>query len=122
MNFLFWFINAIIAMIVMYLKYRLSRRKLYEVAELIPGPPSYPIIGSMYLFFGKDNEGVLKVVDALLNDYKSPAKAWFGPMLVLLIDSPVDLKVVLNSPDCIQKAYPYDFLGVSKGLMAAPGI
>lgn len=121
MNLFFWFANILIAAILSYLKYRLSRRKLYQVADIIPGPPSYPFIGSMNIFFGKDHEGVLKVVDDLLNEYKSPAKAWFGPMLVVLIDSPVDLKIVLNSPNCIQKAYPYDFLGVSKGLMAAPG-
>lgn len=121
MNLFFWCINSIIALFVCYLKYRQSRRKVYEIAERIPGPMSFPLIGAMYLFMGKDNEQVLQVIDKLLDEFQSPAKAWFGPMLVLLIDSPVDLKIVLNSQNCMQKAYPYEFLGVSKGLMAAPG-
>lgn len=121
MNVLFWSINCVIALILLYLKVLFSRRKLYEIAAKIPGPPAFPLIGAMYLFFGKDNESVLPVIDDLLNKYKSPAKAWLGPMLILLMDSPEDLKIVLNSPNCLQKAYPYNFLGVSKGLMAAPG-
>lgn len=122
MNFLFWLINCVIGLILLYLKLRITRRKVYEVADKIPGPPSFPFIGAMYIFFGKSNEEVLDSVDELLDTYNSPAKAWLGPMLVLLVDSPEDLKIVLNSPNCLQKAYPYDFLGVSKGLMAAPGM
>lgn len=121
MNFTFWLINGIIGLILLYLKLRITNRKVYECASKIPGPPSLPIIGIMYLFFNKGNDKVLDVIDEILQKYKSPAKAWFGPMLVLLVDSPDDLKIVLNSQNCLQKAYPYDFLGVSKGLMAAPG-
>lgn len=121
MNFVFWLINCVIGLTLLYLKMMISQRKVYELAKQIPGPTAFPIIGAMYLFFGKDNDAILQVIDELLDKYKSPAKAWFGHMLVLLVDSPEDLKIVLNSPNCLQKAYPYNFLGVSKGLMAAPG-
>lgn len=121
MNYFFWIINVFIAFILICLKIRISRRKLYELAEKIPGPPDYPLIGAMHLFFGKDNEEVFQVIDDILNEYKSPAKAWLGPTLVILVDNPEDLKIVLNSPHCMQKPYIYDFLGVSKGLMAASG-
>uniref|UniRef100_A0A336K189 CSON006028 protein n=1 Tax=Culicoides sonorensis TaxID=179676 RepID=A0A336K189_CULSO len=120
MNFVFWFINVIIALILLYLKLRISRRKLYDIADKIPGPPAWPLIGAMYLFFGKNNEDILKEVDKILTKYKSPAKAWFGPVLAILVDSPPDLKVILNSPHCLQKAFPYQFLRVDCGLMAAP--
>lgn len=32
-------------------------RKLYEFAENVPGPKAYPVIGSSYKFFGKNEEG-----------------------------------------------------------------
>ncbi|XP_063709170.1 probable cytochrome P450 313a4 [Culicoides brevitarsis] len=91
-----------------------------KAAVLTFGQKFGPLLGAMHAFIGKNNEDILKVIDQILDDYSSPAKAWFGPVLAILVDSPEDLKIILNSPNCLQKAFPYDFLRVNCGLMSAP--
>lgn len=41
----------------LFLRFRASRKKIYEFAAKLPGPPELPIIGHGYLFLGKDSKG-----------------------------------------------------------------
>lgn len=92
---------------------------MYKYTRHIPGPTCYPIIGSSHLFFNKSCEQVFDQLQKLLQQFQSPAKIWFGPVLALLIDDPEDLQVVMNSNDCLEKSYVYNFFGCDKGLFAA---
>lgn len=44
-------------LIVCAIQWIFRNRKLYEFADHIPGPKAYPVIGSSYKFFGKNEEG-----------------------------------------------------------------
>ncbi|XP_049529517.1 cytochrome P450 4C1-like [Anopheles darlingi] len=106
--------------LVYYINFRRSRKRLYELANRIPGPFDYPLIGSVLVALGR---GPLEVVNYLMermHHLPSPMRAWFGPFLMVVIDRPEMVQEVLNSPACSQKPYMYDFFRLSKGLFAAP--
>lgn len=117
MNFFFWFLNIAIATLLFCLLWCSRRKRLYNLAKQIDGPYSWPILGTLPRFIGKDNEQILDDLTGMLEEYSSPVKIWFGPVLTIIVDKPDNLKVVLNSPNCLEKAYLYDFLVVKFGLM-----
>lgn len=46
------FILAVSVFLVMLAQYHWKRRRMYRMAAKIPGPPSYPIVGSGLMFIG----------------------------------------------------------------------
>uniref|UniRef100_A0A182VYH6 Uncharacterized protein n=1 Tax=Anopheles minimus TaxID=112268 RepID=A0A182VYH6_9DIPT len=106
--------------IVYYINFRRSRKRLYELAERIPGPFDYPVIGSILLTIGKDPLQLVAHLMELMHHLPSPMRAWLGPFLLVVIDRPDMVQDILNSPDCVQKPFMYDFFRLSKGLFGAP--
>lgn len=51
----------------------------------------------------------------------TPSKVWLGPIFVLLLDKPEDVKVLLCSPESQDKPYPYEYFGLNLGLFGANG-
>lgn len=101
------------------LQYNLNRRRLVKFAEEIPGPTGYPLLGMLPRFFGKSNEEILAEVMDIVNSYENIARFWLGNKLILLFTSADYVKTVLNSDKCLDKAFAYEFLGVSFGLIAS---
>ncbi|XP_035894960.1 cytochrome P450 4C1-like [Anopheles stephensi] len=106
--------------IVYYINFRRSRKRLYELAERIPGPFDYPLIGSILLTLGKDPLELVAHLMELMHQLPSPMRAWLGPFLLVVIDRPEMVQDILNSPDCLQKPFMYDFFRLNKGLFGAP--
>ncbi|XP_052890963.1 probable cytochrome P450 313a4 [Anopheles moucheti] len=106
--------------IVYYINFRRSRKRLYELAERIPGPFDYPLIGSTLLTIGKDPLELVAHLMELMHHLPSPMRAWLGPYLLVVIDRPDMVQDILSSPDCVQKPFMYDFFRLSKGLFGAP--
>lgn len=117
MNFLFWFLNVVVVTLLICLLWYSKRKTLYNLAKRIDGPDSWPILGTLPRFIGKDNEQILEDLTDLMQEYSSPVKIWFGPMLTLIVDKAENLKMVLNSQNCFEKAYLYNFLILKFGLM-----
>ena len=110
-----------ITLVTWYAFYLWSRKHLYELAEKIPGPKGWPIIGIALKFLGKDPKDILKVLIDLPKDYESPCKAWLGPMCFVIVGKPEDMQLVLNSQHCIDKSMIYQFFGARKGLIVSGG-
>jgi hypothetical protein len=51
---------------------------------------------------------------ALAGD-ESPRKLWFGPIFVILVDEPEQIKQLLTSKHCINKPLPYKMLSFDQG-------
>uniref|UniRef100_A0A182Q486 Cytochrome P450 n=1 Tax=Anopheles farauti TaxID=69004 RepID=A0A182Q486_9DIPT len=101
-----------------------KRRKLYAAAATMNGPLALPIVGQLYLIFGKKRgDDFLKVFNRYAPHYNSPVGVWLGPMLVVGINNnPDHFQTVLNSPHMLNKTYHYSFFRVGRGLFAAPGL
>lgn len=51
----------------------------------------------------------------------TPFYAWFGGVLMLVIDHPDDAHTVLNSKSCMEKAIVYKYFNMGTSLFTAPG-
>uniref|UniRef100_A0A182JN73 Uncharacterized protein n=1 Tax=Anopheles atroparvus TaxID=41427 RepID=A0A182JN73_ANOAO len=102
---------------------RWKRRKLYAAASSMDGPPCLPLLGHVYLIFGKrSGEDILQVLDRYAPKYNSPIGMWMGPKLIVGIkDNPEYFQTVLNSPHLLDKMEQYNFFRIVNGLFAAPG-
>ncbi|XP_052870330.1 cytochrome P450 4C1-like [Anopheles cruzii] len=105
-----------------YLGVRWKRRKFYAAAATMDGPVALPLLGHVYLLFGKKSgENILQVLDRYAPRYKSPVGLWMGPILMIGIkDNPDYFQTVLNSPHLLNKMDQYKFFYIIKGLFAAP--
>uniref|UniRef100_A0A182VPE8 Uncharacterized protein n=2 Tax=Anopheles merus TaxID=30066 RepID=A0A182VPE8_ANOME len=101
---------------------RWKRRKLYAAAATMDGPPCMPLLGHVYLIFGKRcGEDILQVLDRYAPRYKSPIGIWMGPQLIVGIkDNPDYFQTVMNSPHMLNKMDQYNFFRIVNGLFAAP--
>jgi cytochrome P450 len=52
-----------------------------------------------------DNRIVFKMIYESFDNVNGLAKTWLGPMLFVIISSPEDVKIVMNSRDCLDKPY-----------------
>uniref|UniRef100_U5EIY8 Putative cytochrome n=1 Tax=Corethrella appendiculata TaxID=1370023 RepID=U5EIY8_9DIPT len=89
-----------------------NRRKL-QLTRSWDGPFHLPFMGSAYLILFRNLEQILIVVLDMLENYKTPImKAWFGPYLLVGVKKPEHIQVILNSNDCLDKSFIYDFLPI----------
>ena len=112
-------IGLVTTLTVWYVRFRWSRRHLYRLIAKIPGPNGYPFIGVAHRLLGKDSQGVFNGLMNVVSDFETPNKFWGGHLCFVNIDSPEDLKTVLNSPNCLNKASVYNIVPMQKGLLVA---
>ncbi|XP_035895158.1 cytochrome P450 4c21-like [Anopheles stephensi] len=87
-------------------------------AKDIPGPRSYPIIGSTHLFVGSE-EHTFSVVNDLFRKYDSIFKLSLGTKTVLCLSDPDLIQQALTTGACQDKAFFYRFLEMDYGLVSS---
>nr|WCC58119.1 cytochrome P450 [Pharsalia antennata] len=104
-----------------YLTYLWRRRKLYIYSWNVPGPVSLPFIGIGYLFLGKTEDYLDKLIK-VVEQYPCPAKIWLGPRLIYLLSDPYHVEKILTNQKCLGKDYLYKFViyNIGTGLLTAP--
>ncbi|XP_060860448.1 cytochrome P450 4C1-like [Metopolophium dirhodum] len=113
---------SVVIIVVFWCYFKWNNRHFEKLAARMPGPPSYPIIGTGYKFIGSQ-ERIISQIISLVNEYKlDPIKIWLGPYFGVVIDKPEDLKIVLNSSKALQKGRMYEFFKnyAGEGLFTAP--
>lgn len=121
MNFSFWFLSAAVIIFLTYVQWWLRSKKLRAFNRKYAGPRGWPLLGILPEFIHKNGEEILRYIMELIGIYGTPVSVWVGPVLLVVVDHPEHLKAVLNSSNCLQKPYVYDFLNVKYGLMTGPG-
>lgn len=107
------FVFALFALIGgVYAKFVWKRRRLYELADQIPGPKGLPLLGMAHKFLTGDSNMFLKVSQS----FYGLKKFWIGPELFVLVDTPEGIQTVLNSQKCINKSPLYDLMPMNRGL------
>lgn len=74
-----------------------------------------------FTFFNIGKSDMNEKVTQISNSYERLGKGWIGPILTIFMDHPDDLRVILNSEDCLDKPYIYRFLQAGNGLLTANG-
>lgn len=91
---------------------------MYKTVQTMSGPNECSLIGVALKVAGLD--AMFNYLMNLSDVYGSPVKFWYGPAsLVVMIDMPEDIKAVLNSENCLDKAPFYNFLNSGKALIVA---
>uniref|UniRef100_A0A182P010 Uncharacterized protein n=1 Tax=Anopheles epiroticus TaxID=199890 RepID=A0A182P010_9DIPT len=98
---------------------KLSRSQSAQwFAKDIPGPQSYPLIGSTHLFLGSD-ERTFGVVNELFRKYGRMFKLSLGTKTVLCLSDPELIQQALTTSSCQDKAFFYRFLELDYGLISS---
>lgn len=113
----FFVLVSIFSLIFALIQYQWSHRRLYKLADRIPGPTGYPIVGSALAYIGQSGDSLLDSIGQTLEYFGPLSKTWLGPVLVVNVSDPLHMKAILNSDRCLKKPYLYNFLGVDLGLM-----
>ncbi|KAF5284527.1 hypothetical protein FQR65_LT13512 [Abscondita terminalis] len=118
---LFW-ILIIPTFALFYAYWWLSRRHMLELAEKIPGPKGWPIIGNALEFVGSSSQ-IFRTIYNLSFKYETVARAWLGPKLLVFLTDPRDVEVILSSSVHIDKASEYRFFKpwLGNGLLISTG-
>ncbi|XP_049859621.1 cytochrome P450 4g15 [Schistocerca gregaria] len=110
------------AVVLYFIYYRLQRRRMYELADKIPGPPGLPVLGNALSFIGK-NEEIFERVYTMSFEFGSVVKTWIGPKLLIFLTDPRDVELILSSNVYIDKSTEYRFFKpwLGEGLLISSG-
>lgn len=107
--------------------WQMTRRER-KIGDLLPGPPTVPIIGNAYYFLNSTNHGndqklfevksfkiyklqsILEIFNKaidLVNCYGSVVRGWVGHKLFVGLSDPRDVEIILGSHDHIDKSDEY---------------
>uniref|UniRef100_A0A182S598 Cytochrome P450 n=1 Tax=Anopheles funestus TaxID=62324 RepID=A0A182S598_ANOFN len=113
-----FFISAIIVVLGLIIYWCKLVRDSAQFAAHVPGPRSYPIIGSTHLFMGSD-EQTFSVINELFRKYDQMFKLSMGPIPVLCLSHPDLIQQVLTNRACQDKAFFYRFFELDYGLISS---
>nr|BAD81026.1 cytochrome P450 CYP4G25 [Antheraea yamamai] len=119
-----FYVLLVPAIILWYTYWRMSRRRLYELAEKLSGPEPLPIIGNALEFVGGSNDIFNNIIaKSLPFDDEAVVRLWIGPRLLVFIYDPRDVEVILSSHVHIDKADEYRFFKpwLGNGLLISTG-
>ncbi|XP_069681253.1 cytochrome P450 4C1-like [Periplaneta americana] len=100
-----------------------EKMRIKEMMDKVPGPPSYPILGTMLPYIFLPPEGRWDLFFNLMMKYKPLFKGWLGPFPGICTSHPDYVEALLNNAKMIDKALPYKFLHpwLGTGLLTSTG-
>lgn len=109
-------------LVLLYVYFRVSRRHMLELAEKIPGPKGYPLIGNALELLGS-SDAIFDNIYKLSFIYNGVIKLWIGPKLLVFLTEPRDVEVILSSHVYIDKSAEYRFFKpwLGEGLLISTG-
>ncbi|XP_023950683.2 cytochrome P450 4g15 [Bicyclus anynana] len=119
-----FYVLLVPVLLLWYTYWRSSRRRLYELAEKLPGPEGLPLLGNALEFTGGSHEIFKRIVERGNEfDEQSAVKIWIGPRLLLFLYDPRDVELILSSNVHIDKAEEYRFFKpwLGEGLLISTG-
>ncbi|XP_069680204.1 cytochrome P450 4C1-like isoform X2 [Periplaneta americana] len=87
-----------------------EKMRIKEMMDKLPGPPSYPILGTMLPYIFLPPEGRWDIFLKLMMKYKPFFKWWLGPFPGICTSHPDYIEALLNNTKMIDKAIHYKFL------------
>ncbi|KAK5643929.1 hypothetical protein RI129_007774 [Pyrocoelia pectoralis] len=111
----------IFTLMLWYMYWQLSKRYVLKLAEKLPGPKGWPLIGNALEFRGSAHEIMKKLCRHL--EINSVVKLWQGSKLIIFLSDPKDVEIILSSYDHIDKSSEYDLFKpwLGNGLLISTG-
>ncbi|XP_039296214.1 cytochrome P450 4C1 [Nilaparvata lugens] len=99
-----------IILLLVYLRYRKSRKRLLELGAKLPGPPSLPLFGNM-LPFAMRPDDCIDIGMKFCTEYDSgPIRFWFLNELIVFVAKPQDAEILLSNMKHLRKPWQYKLL------------
>ncbi|XP_050088506.1 cytochrome P450 4g15-like [Anopheles aquasalis] len=100
--------------------YRFWRnRRTWQLLGQLPGPPTVPLIGSMYILPGTDTSLYFRLLQELSTTHGSLYRIWLGPKPVVIVTSAEHARTILSSAATMAKASIYRFIPLH-GIFSLP--
>ena len=100
-------------------KYFWDHRRFFYLAHKIPSSSVEHSIKGVYEALNADNKTVFKIFRTSFANIKVCNKSWIGTFLFVGIVKPEDVKLVLNSKNCLNKPRFQKFLTCPKGSLVS---
>lgn len=106
-----------------FLQWLIKRVQLAQVIDKIPGPKAYPLIGTTYMFFGKQRHDIFYVIDERTRRYPEIHRIWTGMRPEVRISKAEYVEAVIGASKHIEKSEGYRFLmeWLGEGLLTSKG-
>jgi cytochrome P450 family 4 len=123
-----WSVSSLLLMFLVpliglwYYNFRSNRKRLYELADKIPGPSGLPMIGNALELVGGPNR-IFEKFYSRSDEFPNVAKIWVGPRLLVFLTHPDDIELILGSHVHIDKSPEYRFFQpwLGNGLLISTG-
>ncbi|KAF5284528.1 hypothetical protein FQR65_LT13513 [Abscondita terminalis] len=110
------------AIILWCIYWRKSRKNFIQLAEKLPGPKGWPLIGNALDFIGTSPD-IFSTVYKHTHGHDRVIKVWIGPKLLVFLIDPKDVEIILSSHVYIDKSAEYSFFEpwLGNGLLISTG-
>jgi len=100
-----------------------ARARIKRLMNLLPGPKSYPFIGSQFQFILADRKELMRKKTEEINQNPPLYRTWIGNIPEVNLLNPAHLEVILGSSKHINKSFGYNFLHswLGTGLLTSKG-
>ncbi|KAI4492983.1 hypothetical protein M0802_009820 [Mischocyttarus mexicanus] len=117
-----FFVLLISAILLLYIYFRVSFQHMIKLADQLPGPKGYPVIGNALDFLGNP-DAIFDTAIKLSEEYSKVARLWIGPKLIIFLVDPRDIEIILSSHVYIDKSTEYKFFKpwLGNGLLISSG-
>ncbi|XP_035917573.1 cytochrome P450 4C1-like [Anopheles stephensi] len=107
--------------LVPFLRWLKKRLQLQRVMDKIPGPKSYPVVGTMHSFIGKKSEEIFYIIDQRTRAYPGIHRIWNGSTPEVRINKAEYVEKLISSSRHIEKSTMYKFLAawLGQGLLTS---
>uniref|UniRef100_A0A0A9W4X1 Cytochrome P450 4g15 n=3 Tax=Lygus hesperus TaxID=30085 RepID=A0A0A9W4X1_LYGHE len=93
-----------------YVKWRMSRQHMYELAEKLPGERGLPFFGNALRFAASPNKMLHTLYEMSFQDeFQDLARIWLGHRLVVILVNPKDIELILSSNVHLRKSPEYRY-------------
>lgn len=124
-NILLSFIIIICVLVVPpFIKWYVKRSRLIKIIDAVPGPKSYPVIGTAYLFMGVERKHLFRYMRSIKSKFPYITRAWLGPFPQIELKKAEYIEQILSSStEHLQKAWTYKFVRrwLREGLLTSDG-
>ncbi|XP_029164213.1 cytochrome P450 4C1-like isoform X2 [Nylanderia fulva] len=100
---------------IIYLIFHFRRLVFVKMVKNIPGPKALPLVGSVFHLLNRNADEIFGFLLSFARDYSSPFQVWMGNKLFIGIYEPDQIKIILQSGNCLNKGKLYKFIEPALG-------
>nr|AFP20603.1 cytochrome CYP367B6 [Spodoptera littoralis] len=110
------------ALVALWLLWRYKNRRMIQMGNKMPGPPTIPLLGNALMFMCQP-EAFIKVLKDLMAEYGNVTRFWLGPDLNIVVSNPDDIKLLLSNTKTSIKGPQYKYMAdvLGGGILSGSG-